>query len=52
MGARAYIDEVLAGDRRILSKTITLIESALPAHQEIARKVLDALPPRQPRSSG
>ncbi len=40
-----YIDGVLAADRRLLSKTITLIESSLPAHQQLARKILDALLP-------
>jgi LAO/AO transport system kinase len=37
---------VLAGDRRMLSKTITLIESSLAAHQEAARLILAALLPR------
>lgn len=40
---QAYVDGVLAGDRRTLSKTITLIESSLTAHQEIAGKVVDRL---------
>jgi len=43
---KTYIDGVLARDRRVLSKTITLIESSLPAHQELSRAVLDALLPR------
>ena len=43
---KAFIDGVLAQDRRVLSKTITLIESSLPAHQILAREVLDALLPR------
>ena len=43
--SKTYIDGVLAQDRRVLSKTITLIESSLPAHQELARAVLDALLP-------
>ncbi|MFC1825818.1 methylmalonyl Co-A mutase-associated GTPase MeaB, partial [Thermodesulfobacteriota bacterium] len=38
-----YVERVLAGDRRTLSKTITLIESSLTAHQEIAGKVVDRL---------
>jgi len=38
-----YVEGVLAGDRRTLSKTITLIESSLTAHQEIAGKVVDRL---------
>jgi len=42
---KVYIDGVLAQDRRVLSKTITLIESSLSTDQEIARAVLDALLP-------
>ncbi len=41
-----YVQGVLDGNRRILSKTITLIESALPDHQELGRRVIDALLPR------
>lgn len=40
-----YIQGVLEGDRRRLAKTITLIESSLPAHQKIAKEVLDNLLP-------
>ncbi|MDM8548913.1 methylmalonyl Co-A mutase-associated GTPase MeaB [Desulfobacterales bacterium HSG2] len=40
-----YIEGVLAQDKRILAKTITLIESSLPAHQELARTIMDALLP-------
>ena len=40
-----YIDGVLSQDRRMVSKTITLIESSLAAHQKLARKILDALLP-------
>ena len=40
-----YVQGVIAGDRRILAKTITLIESALPAHQELAGAVIDGLLP-------
>jgi len=40
-----YIDGVLEGNRQVLSKTITLIESALPDHQRLTREVLDALLP-------
>ena len=43
--SQTYIDGVLSADRRLLSKTITLIESSLPAHQKLARKILDALLP-------
>ena len=40
-----YIQGVLKRDRRILAKTITLIESSLPAHQELARTIIDRLLP-------
>jgi LAO/AO transport system kinase len=40
-----YIEGVLQGNRRVLSKTITLIESALDHHQELARVILDQLLP-------
>jgi LAO/AO transport system kinase len=42
---RTYIDGVLAGDRRLISKTITLVESSLATHQEAARRILAALLP-------
>jgi LAO/AO transport system kinase len=42
---KEYIDGVLARERRVISKTITLIESSLSTDQEIARAVLDALLP-------
>lgn len=38
-----YIQGVLDRDRRVLSKTITLVESSLPAHQVLARSVVDGL---------
>lgn len=38
-----YVQGVLDGDRRALAKTITLIESSLPAHQEVAAMVIDKL---------
>lgn len=43
--AEYYIDGVLRRDRRILSRTITLIESTLVEHQELARTVIDRLLP-------
>lgn len=45
-----YIDGVLAGNRKALSKTITLIESALPRHQQLTYEVLDALLPHTGKS--
>jgi LAO/AO transport system kinase len=45
MQIQDYIDGVLAQNRRIVAKTITLIESSLPSHQEMAKAILDALLP-------
>ncbi len=42
---KPYLEGVLHRDRRMLAKTITLIESALPADQEFSRQLLDALMP-------
>jgi LAO/AO transport system kinase len=41
-----YVDGVLQGDKRVVSQTITLIESSLPSHLPTARKVIDHLLPR------
>ena len=45
METQDYIDGVLAKNRRIVAKTITLIESSLSAHQEKAKTIVDALLP-------
>jgi LAO/AO transport system kinase len=42
----AYIDGVLNGNRLMLARTITLIESKLPIHQEAARKIIDRILPQ------
>ncbi|MDD5167350.1 MAG: methylmalonyl Co-A mutase-associated GTPase MeaB [Syntrophales bacterium] len=42
---QTYIQGVLNRDRRMIAKTITLIESILPVHQEMARHILDNLMP-------
>ncbi len=47
LSAREYIDGVRAGDRVILGRAITLIESNAPAHQELAQEVLTALLPHR-----
>ncbi len=44
-GPEYYIQGVLDGNRLVLSRTITLIESSLPAHQEKARVIVDRLLP-------
>ena len=43
--ARTYVDGVLAGDRRMLAKTITLVESNRSEHQELSARILDTLLP-------
>jgi LAO/AO transport system kinase len=40
-----YVKGVLHGDRLTLARTITLIESTLPAHQKLARTIVDLLLP-------
>jgi len=40
-----YVQGVLAKDKRILAKTITLLESSLGAHQAVARQVINRLLP-------
>ena len=45
METQDYIDGVLAQNRRLVAKTITLIESSLSSHQEKAKTIVDALLP-------
>ena len=40
-----YVQGVLAQDKRIIAKTITLIESSLGEHQTVARQVINRLLP-------
>ena len=42
---QVYVSGVLGKNRRMLAKTITLIESAHPEHQALARAILDQLLP-------
>ncbi|QDE89229.1 ATPase/protein kinase [Myxococcus xanthus] len=43
--ADAYVDGVRAGDRAMLARTITLVESELPRHAALAQEVLTRLLP-------
>jgi LAO/AO transport system kinase len=45
-----YVSGVLAGDRTILARTITIIESDLPSDNELSAKILDALLPHTGKS--
>ncbi|HMB90643.1 MAG TPA: methylmalonyl Co-A mutase-associated GTPase MeaB, partial [Rhodothermales bacterium] len=40
-----YVEGILANDRVLLSQAITLIESTRPAHQELARQIVEACLP-------
>jgi len=40
-----YIEGVKKGDRRVLAKAITLVESSHPAHRKTARRLIEALLP-------
>jgi len=45
-----YVAGVRAGDRRVIAKTITLLESRRGDHRELGQEVLDALMPETGRS--
>jgi GTPase len=47
LSASEIVDGVLAGDRMILARAITLVESASPAHQELAQEVLTRVLPQR-----
>ena len=40
LNADAYVNGIINGDRSLLSQAITVIESALPEHQELARSII------------
>lgn len=45
-----YVGGILAGNRTILSRAITLVESNLPEHQEVAQKVIERCLPHSGKS--
>jgi len=45
-----YVDGILRGDRTILSQAITLVESSLPEHYDIAQAVVEKCLPASSRS--
>jgi len=45
LSVQAYVDGVLSGNRMILSRAITLIESQLPSDKELAQQVLEQILP-------
>ena len=46
LSAQDYIAGLLAGQRGMLARAITLVESTLPAHRALAQQVLQAVLPR------
>ena len=40
LSVEEYMEGITSGNRTILSQTITLVESALPAHREIAQQII------------
>jgi len=47
---REYVDGVIAGDRTVLGRAITLVESNAPAHFEQAQELVQELLPRRGQS--
>ena len=45
-----YVDRILAGDRVVLSRAITLVESKLPSDQDLAQQVINRLMPYSGKS--
>ena len=45
-----YVKGILAGDVSILSQAITLIESSLPEHAQMAQEIVEACLPHSSRS--
>jgi LAO/AO transport system kinase len=45
MDSQAYVKGILDGNRALLSKAITMVESALPRHQQLAQEIIGACVP-------
>jgi LAO/AO transport system kinase len=50
LSVEEYLEGILAGERVLLSRAITLSESSLPRHQEIAQQVIERCLPHAGRS--
>lgn len=46
----AWVEGILSGDRSLLSQAITLVESMLPAHYEMAQQIIEKCTPYSARS--
>ncbi len=49
-GAETFIDGIRSGNRVMLGRAITLVESTVPAHQQLASEIINALLPASGRS--
>ena len=47
---KEYTEGIISGDRSVLSQAITLVESTLPKHNELARKIIDHCLPHTGKS--
>jgi LAO/AO transport system kinase len=50
LDAAAYVEGIREGKRSLLSKAITLVESSLPRHQELAQQIIGACVPLSGKS--
>ncbi|MCU0370926.1 MAG: methylmalonyl Co-A mutase-associated GTPase MeaB [Bacteroidales bacterium] len=50
LDAAAYVEGIREGNRSLLSKAITLVESALPRHQQLAQEIIGACVPLSGKS--
>jgi LAO/AO transport system kinase len=50
LSVEAYVKGVLEGNRVVLSRAITLVESTAPAHEELAQRVLEQILPQTGQS--
>ena len=50
LDAGEYVTGIINGDRSLLSQAITIIESALPEHQELARDIIKSSLPHAGKS--
>lgn len=47
---KAYVDGILGGNRAMLSKAITMVESSLPRHQSLSQEIIASCVPHAGRS--
>ncbi len=50
MSVESYVEAILSGDRTVLSKAITLVESSLPAHFEKSQQIIERCIPHASNS--